>query len=310
MVPKLLEAETDAAAPMLRLQETDRDWLMRLLKQEPEFNLFLIGDVENYGFNEPFQEIRARFLPGKESEKAVDSIVLRYYTNFIVYSEHDNFDVAPIIATIKARQVGMLSGKKQVIDRLKPYLPDFSFNDTFMMKRPTLNSPSGNVEQSLAVVEPQSRRQESLNKPQINKPQIKLAKLKDVADLAAFVYGIDEFAVPDQTLAERTQTLKRSLSSAGTRYVIIREQDKIVACAGTTAENSQSAMVISVATDPAFRRRGYATRLVSRLCSIHAEEGREFLCLFYSNPAAGVIYRGLGFREIGIWVMARPLKAN
>ncbi|NLC84253.1 MAG: GNAT family N-acetyltransferase [Ruminococcaceae bacterium] len=305
MVPKLLEAETDAAAPMLRLQESDRDWLMRLLKQEPEFNLFLIGDVENYGFSEPFQEIWAHFLSDKESEKAIDSIVLRYYTNFVVYSEHENFDITPIIAILKDRQVGMISGKKQVIDRLKPYLPGFSFSDTYMMKRPTLDSLSGNVEQSLAAVEPQSRRQESLNKP-----QIELAKLKDVADLAAFVYGIDEFAVPNQTLAERTQTLKRSLSSAGTRYVIIREQGRIVACAGTTAENSQSAMVISVATDPTFRRRGYATRLVSRLCSIHAEEGREFLCLFYSNPAAGVIYRGLGFREIGIWVMVRPPKAN
>ncbi|MGI6299155.1 MAG: GNAT family N-acetyltransferase [Saccharofermentanales bacterium] len=300
-----METEIEAPAPMLHLQESDRAWLMRLLKQEPEFNLFLIGDVENYGFSEPFQEIWARFLPGKESEKAVDSIVLRYYTSFIVYSEHENFDIAAIIATLKARQVGMLSGKKQVIDRLKPYLPGFSFSDTYMMKRPTLNSPSGNVEQSLAAVEPQSRRQGSLNKP-----RIELAKLKDVADLAAFVYGIDEFAVPDQTLAERTQTLKRSLSSAGTRYVIIRDQGRIVACAGTTAENSQSAMVVSVATDPAFRRRGYATMLVSRLCSIHANAGREFLCLFYSNPAAGVIYRGLGFREIGTWVMVRPPKAT
>jgi predicted GNAT family acetyltransferase len=46
--------------------------------------------------------------------------------------------------------------------------------------------------------------------------------------------------------------------------------------------------------------------LVKRLCAIHESANRTYLCLFYDNPSAGAIYRGIGFLDAGIWVMGTP----
>ena len=321
---------------MHRLGEADRGWLMALLQREPEYNLFLIGDIENDGFDKPFQDIMAFCRPAwltpaaapapaaaltsagapapaaaltpaaafVDTPPAVDSILLRYYTNFIVYSEYDDFALEPVLSALDYPPLTMLSAKKPIMDRLRPYLPGFRFSDTFMMKRPIVADEAAGAASFAAPVAAPPPEEPRVTPPHSGEPE--LATLADVPDLAAFLFGIAEFAVANQSLVEKTAVMQRSLSGVGTRYVVIREQGRIVACAGSTAENRQSAMVVSVATDPAYRRRGYATRLVRRLCALHAQEGREFLCLFYSNPAAGVIYRGLGFGEIGTWVMARP----
>jgi predicted GNAT family acetyltransferase len=60
-------------------------------------------------------------------------------------------------------------------------------------------------------------------------------------------------------------------------------------------------MVVSVMTHPDYRRGGYATSCVSGLCEVLLSEGKS-LCLFYDNPAAGNIYKKLGFEDIEKWI--------
>ncbi len=77
---------------MRRLRHEDRDWLMTYLQRDPAYNLFLIGDIENFGFNEPFQDLMAY---RRAHSDRVDSVLLRYHQNFIVYSDHDDFETEP-----------------------------------------------------------------------------------------------------------------------------------------------------------------------------------------------------------------------
>ncbi len=49
-----------------------------------------------------------------------------------------------------------------------------------------------------------------------------------------------------------------------------------------------------------WRNRGYASAALTRLCAELLAQGKQ-PCLFYDNPAAGVIYRRLGFEDIGPW---------
>lgn len=63
-----------------------------------------------------------------------------------------------------------------------------------------------------------------------------------------------------------------------------------------------SAMIVGVATHQAFREQGLASRVMAQLCADLLHEGKS-LCLFYDNPHAGVIYKRLGFQDIGSWTI-------
>lgn len=90
------------------------------------------------------------------------------------------------------------------------------------------------------------------------------------------------------------------IAKAGRGYHIINDKDEIVCSGETTAENSHSAMIVAVCTNPLYRRHGFATAVLAKLCSCLLLEGKT-LCLFYYNLEAGKIYKSLGFEDIGFW---------
>jgi len=94
------------------------------------------------------------------------------------------------------------------------------------------------------------------------------------------------------------------MESGSCHYYIQRDHGQIIASAGTTAENSASAMIVGVCTARGHRGRGIASRLVSFLCSQLIGQRFQSLALFYDNPEAGHIYRRLGFTDAGDWMMA------
>ncbi len=44
-----------------KLNESDRQLILGYLSDEPAINLFMIGDIESFGFAEDFQEVWADF---------------------------------------------------------------------------------------------------------------------------------------------------------------------------------------------------------------------------------------------------------
>jgi predicted GNAT family acetyltransferase len=89
-------------------------------------------------------------------------------------------------------------------------------------------------------------------------------------------------------------------------YGLLHE-GKLISVATAAAKNSRSAMVIGVCTDPEERGKGYASAVVSKLCGDCLDSGLDFMCLFYDNPAAGRIYRRIGFIETGKYTMLENL---
>ena len=76
----------------------------------------------------------------------------------------------------------------------------------------------------------------------------------------------------------------------------------MICTAQTAAENSKSAMVVSVATRKDYRCQGLMTQVLSKLCQDLLNE-QKTLCLFYDNPEAGAVYHNLGFKTIVKWKM-------
>ncbi|GAB6877190.1 GNAT family N-acetyltransferase [Thermaerobacter litoralis] len=272
---------------MIRLlTEADRQATLEFLAAESAFNLFILADIHNYGFAIDFQQVWGDFSAGGR----LRAVLLRYFRNFIPYGR-DGFD-AEGLARIIQRRVGEedgnrweVSGKTDVVERLRPYtrhILDWDRRRSLYFAELASDGSLRGLRQALPG-------------------DVKLHRMQpgDVSLVGELYRRIAEFRTFDEG-AERE--LHHSLATEAARGYWLEHDGRAVAAVKTAAENPYSAMVVGVATDPDFRRRGFATQLMVRLCEEVLAEGKR-LCLFYDNPAAGAIYKRLGFRDIGTWDM-------
>ncbi|HEU5138635.1 MAG TPA: GNAT family N-acetyltransferase [Bacillales bacterium] len=259
-----------------QLTEKDNERVMAFLSDEAAFNLFTIGDIENFGYGSDFQDIWADF------DKAGDmrAVLLRYYDSYLPYAKGE-FDTSSFTRLIKDRtDLKVVQGKADVMDR-------FRFHE--FAGFPLMGKRS----MYFAELKKSDRLDGSDDSNKVKK-----ARVEDVDGLLKLHNQIEEFSAipPDR------ERLVHKMESKSGRTVIIEERGEIVASASTTAENTYSAMVVGVMTKPGCRRKGYASICMSALCREVLEEEKT-LCLFYDNPEAGNIYKRLGFHDIGMWDM-------
>ncbi|WP_150267997.1 GNAT family N-acetyltransferase [Paenibacillus tepidiphilus] len=260
-----------------KLEEADREAVLSFLGQEAALNLFLIGDVENFGFGQDFMEVWGE-TTGEDGP--LTAVLLRYYSSYLPYAR-GMFDVDGFTALIKAnKKAEMISGSAEVLE---------AFGDKIefrLQKRMDFSE--------LAAMTEEVR--QACGNTQV---MVHRAGVDDVEAVCALTDLIEEFAGSGSGM--RT-SLRQTLQSGTGRTYYVERGGKVVACASTSAENSLSAMIVGVATHPEHRKQGLARRLVAQLCADLLAEGKS-LCLFYDNPKAAAIYEELGFRRIGSWSM-------
>lgn len=81
------------------------------------------------------------------------------------------------------------------------------------------------------------------------------------------------------------------------RGVCIKRDGKIIAVAQSEFEETKSALIVGVATDPEYQKQGLASQCLEMLCKELLAEGKR-LYLQYDNEDAGRIYGRLGFLPI------------
>jgi predicted GNAT family acetyltransferase len=263
---------------MLRkLTEADRRSALDYLAQDPSFNVFTIGDIENFGFDREIQELWGDFDRGAVGFRAV---VLRYFNTFIVSSSGEDLDRDAVCRILDRFQGSlMLSGKLSIVESLAPAL------DLKKIKR-----------QYLAEL----RSAGDLIEAPVDEEVEWAASLSTIEEMIAVQDDIDEFAA----LGVSPEAVIKNFESGSGRTVIVRRDGQIVSAASSAAESSRAAMIIGVFTDKRHRGQGLASACMRVLCR-RLLESRDAVCLFYDNPAAGRIYKRLGFRDIGRWAMAQ-----
>jgi len=265
------------------LGERDRAEVMRLLSPERTLNLFIIGDVENNGFEADFQELWGDFDAGGR----LRAVLLRYYGSFIPYAPGEfDLDGLSDLVSRQRHRLQVFSGIERVVGRFERY--------------PGL-LPESARRRSLYFMELREGDRLEDSWPEVSQPgpslRVEQATPSDVPDLVDAWREIGGTVGPDTERAAR-----RDIEQGASRAYLIRHGGRVVATVRTSAENSLSAMITGVVTLPGYRRRGLATRLLVRLCEELLAEGKR-PCLLYDNPEAGTIYRRLGFTDVGRWVM-------
>lgn len=257
------------------LEEKDRKVTLEFLSKEPSINLFIIGDVEAFGFNSDFQELWGQF----DSNGELEGVLLRFRESYIPYFTKSDFDVTEFSEIIsKEKGKIILSGKKSVIDCFPKVLPNYVRNETFFCE---LNN------------------KQAISNFKVDK-EIRIATSKEGQQIVNLISQISEFAGSINTL----EAIQHKIDTKTGRVYYIEEDNQMVSVAQTTAENSKSAMVVGVATLLDYRNKGYVSKCMVKLCSDILDEGKS-LCLFYDNPKAGKIYHNIGFKNIDKWVMVK-----
>ncbi|GGM32839.1 N-acetyltransferase [Paraliobacillus quinghaiensis] len=256
-----------------QLSEKDDVLAQQLIQQKPAENLFIIGDIEAFGYEQDFQKIWGDF----DEKGELRAILLKYEKNYLPFSlgSFDAKGFAEIINNDPNKP--MLSGLKDITSQIEPYL-----KITYKQKREFYYAKCTT---SAAL-------------PSVDTSEVKQITLEDVERLGEFLTSVPEF-VDMEFSPERK---KRNLKQGVTRGYYIEKDGDMVATASTTAENSSSAMVVGVATRKDYKQLGLATKCLTKLCHDLLAEQKQ-LCLFYDNPQAGKIYKQLGFQDIGYWTM-------
>lgn len=261
---------------MIRLlAEKDQEKCLKFVKQQAAENLFIIGDIEAFGLVTDFQKVWGEF----DQADQLIAILLKYHTNYIPFAV-GTFD-AEGFASIMSEDIDfeMMSGLKEITEKIEPFLKSFQSKRQMYYAKCQRLKANKSVDTTL----------------------VQKATVADAAPILSFLKEIPEFESAMSTSIEKKQ---KDLKSGFSRAFSIKNNEEIVASASTTAENSASAMIVGVATLKDYKRRGYATACVYKLCEELFSEGKE-ACLFYDNPNAGAIYKRIGFEDIGLWMMYR-----
>ncbi len=262
------------------LQEEDREEILCYVKREPEMNLFLIGDLENFGVNNE----TVNFYLHEERDRW-DFLILRFHQFFILYSQYEDYNVEEAVRFLKGQAPDCISGKTVLLEKLAPAFPQWKLDSTYMSR---CNSQGDDA-------------------PLPEGLEIRRLEKQDVAEAVDLLSDIEEFSKTYKK-TEREEQIRRmeeemALGSKAAVGGFLK--GRMVSTASTSAENSESAMIVGVATDKDFRGKGYASAVVSALCRDCFGRGKKYLCLFYDNPVAGRIYNRIGFQELGEYGMLR-----
>lgn len=257
-----------------KLTDHDHEQVLAFLSEEPSINLFIIGDLESFGYSSQFQEIWAEF----DEQNTIKAVLLRFHQSFIPYAKGD-FDPSGFVSIMKKySQPILLSGKSDIVEKFE------SFDDLQLGKKQVTFFAECRTDEFLCA----------------DDIEFKKATIEDVEQIIELRESIDEFHIR----SDAREILIQSMESNTSRTYFTAENGVITSCVSTAAENSMSAMIVGVCTRKEYRRKGLATSIMQNLFKDVLNEGKT-LCLFYDNPEAGRIYKRLGFKDIGMWTMHR-----
>lgn len=258
---------------LIKAREEDRIKLLDYCKEEAVFNIFIIGDIENFGFSSPYQDVWY-----EEKDRVIRGIALRYHDNLIVYSKDLDMDFTLIPSLLKENAINIISGKQEVIDSLVDYLGDETSRNDLNFARHQGDQGLGSEAGGLIV-----------------------ASEKDAMEIAQAYGEIEEFKnLYSEDLEERHRQIRNRIKSGEGKHLMIKDKRGILAHGNTSAENTVSAMIGGVFTREDMRGKGYKEKIISSLIQDLKDRNKE-IGLFYKDEEEGIIYKNLGFEKIGIW---------
>lgn len=259
---------------MIRLlHEHDRRALVQLLNGEPRFNLYMLGNLNKLGFIQDFCQFWGDVIDTPTGPQ-VRGVINRYMSGWSIYgrTEADWAGLAAILDDFPERAT-RLQDNPGGVESFLPFLQRYQAEKVECEELMELTA--------------------SNFRPVAPPPgvQVRRATLADLPALSLFYADAGDMA---RTPAAVARPLR------DTRLWLAEANGAILATALTNAEMPVQVMIGGVFTRPDQRGRGLSQAVCSALCSELLAEKKQPL-LYWRNPAAGAVYRKLGFQAVGMW---------
>lgn len=255
---------------LIKCTKEHQEALLAFLNQEPELNLFSIGDIEMFGFDSHDQDVWA-YLDGNHQ---ITGVLLRYKNNVIPTHSADFSGFSDFVACIKEiTMLRYLSGRQEILDLYADVFPELHKEVTFFAECKELR------------VKP------------LQMNVVKDLTLRDIPGYLALQKAAFKKTV--QTMEDLAEGIENETITV---KIIKNQLGEIVSGGQIAVESQHSGMIVGVATLESERSSGYGSAIVASLVE-HCIKQQKSACLFFSNPAAGRIYHRLGFTDLDRWIM-------
>jgi predicted GNAT family acetyltransferase len=255
-----------------KLDESDRVSAVGLLMEDTVLNLYLLSNIQQLGFDKEYCEFWGEFDGGERN--ALRALLNRYMTGWSVYG-HPNSSWAALGSVVDSHSVTAtrLQDNPSGGASFLPYLQEYEAEKI--------------IEEELMQLDREAFR------PQAEPHGFRVRRAHE-GDLSALI----SFYANAGSMTRSRTGVARPLRDL--QIWIAERTGVICAAALTNAELSDRAMIGGVFTAPEWRNQGLGQALCSALCASLLQEGKQPV-LYWQDPAAGAVYRKLGFRASGTW---------
>ncbi|MDO7203000.1 hypothetical protein Q5M85_00720 [Paraclostridium bifermentans] len=102
---------------ILKLDEYYHNQITEYLRKEEDFNLFVIGDIERYGYDNQFFNIWGDL----NTVGDINGLLIQYFDLLTLYS-YDNRDLTCFIDHINSLPFSNINGKIETLKYIEPYI--------------------------------------------------------------------------------------------------------------------------------------------------------------------------------------------
>ena len=253
-----------------RVEKKDGNLIKQYIGTDYDKCLYLYLDFMKYGLSHDNLKF---WVDIRDNE--IICVILKYYSGMHIFSKNHDCNFEEITKLIIEENPSIICAERFLIENLSKCLMDYPYVGEYGWVR--VLSKYIDCENSL----------------------VERASEEDLKEISGLItndpigefYDFDEFV---------SQIKEREDDNYGRSYVI-KENDKVISNASTSAECDTIAVLSNVITDKEHRCRGLATKVCSRLCNELIDEGKTVYLINYSDESTA-LYDKLGFEiscEIG-----------
>lgn len=254
-----------------RINDSKKELVFNLIGDQFGKSLYLYLDLKRYGFDN--QKIKTWISKTGDDTNA---LILKYYSGMHIFSPNNKLDIGDICTLIEEEKPTIICAEAKIIKKLEKIDRFGEYDSEYGWVR-CLNSINRSDESGI-IKDPGKEEFKQLTE-----------LLLSDSDIGGS-YTFDSMY---------SQILERNRDKYGRDY-ILKDDDRVIAHAGTGAEDDKLGILNYVITDPNYRKRGIAMKLCTSVCYDLIKEGKTVYLINYSE-ASTALYDRLGFKKYCEW---------